>query len=330
MGVGRHVFVAVNTDKLALTLDLQTPRGRDLCADLIRWADVVVENFSPRVAESWGFDREGVLAINPKVVYCRMPAFGLTGPWRDRVGFAQTMEQLSMAWITGYVDDQPMIPRGPCDPLAGLHADVAILTALAERDTTGTGQFVESIMLEAALNTCAEPIVEHSAYGRLMERMGNRSPHMAPQGVYACQGIDTWIAISVGSDAQWEGLRLGLDDPDWAKDQRFASPAGRSRHHDLLDEHLCQWAATGHDVDAAVGSLLERGVPAARGWDPRSLDEHPQYRAAGSSRTWSTPPSATIPFRGCPTALRRSTAGPTGPRRPWAWTTSTFSPASSG
>jgi crotonobetainyl-CoA:carnitine CoA-transferase CaiB-like acyl-CoA transferase len=275
------MFVAVNTDKLALTLDLQTERGRALCTELIRWADVVVENFAPRVAECWGFDRDGMLAINPKVVYCRMPAFGLTGPWRDRVGFAQTMEQLTMAWITGYVDDQPLIPRGPCDPLAGLHAAVAILAALAERDRTGTGQFVESIMLEAALNACAEPIVEHSAYGLLMERMGNRSPHMAPQGVYACQGADTWVAISVGSEAQWEGLCAALGHPSWAEDPLFATSADRIRRHETLDDHLRQWAATVTDVDAAVGSLLGRGVPAARGWDPRTIHEHPQYSGRG-------------------------------------------------
>ncbi|HEX7094323.1 MAG TPA: CoA transferase, partial [Acidimicrobiales bacterium] len=146
-----HMFVAVNTDKLGITLDLSTPRGREVCERLIKWADVIVENFAPRVVENWGYDRDGVFAINPNVVYCRMPAFGLTGPWRDRVGFAQTMEQLTMAWITGYPDDQPMIPRGPCDPLAGLHSAVAMLAALAERERRGRGVFIESTMVEAAL-----------------------------------------------------------------------------------------------------------------------------------------------------------------------------------
>jgi crotonobetainyl-CoA:carnitine CoA-transferase CaiB-like acyl-CoA transferase len=276
-----HMFVAVNTDKLAVTLDLGTEEGRALCTKLIEWADVVAENFAPRVVEHWGFDREGVLAINPNIVYCRMPAFGLTGPWRDRVGFAQTMEQLTMAWITGYPDDQPMIPRGPCDPLAGLHAAVAILTALAERERTGAGVFIESVMLEAALNACAEPIVEFSAYGEVMERMGNRSPYAAPQGVYAVPGMDTWIALSVVDDRQWRSLRDALGDPPWASDVALDTIDGRREKHDLIDDHLREWAAGITDLDGAVDDLLARGVPAARAWDPRVLIGHPQFDARG-------------------------------------------------
>jgi crotonobetainyl-CoA:carnitine CoA-transferase CaiB-like acyl-CoA transferase len=276
-----HMFVAVNTDKLAVTIDLGTEQGRAICNKLIEWADVVAENFAPRVVEHWGLDREGVLAINPNVVYCRMPAFGLTGPWRDRVGFAQTMEQLTMAWITGYPDDDPMIPRGPCDPLAGLHAAVAMLAALAERERTGKGVFIESVMLEAALNACAEPIVEFSAYGEVMERMGNRAPYAAPQGVYACPGLDTWIALSVVDDAQWHALREALGDPAWAADAAFETADGRRSNQDAIDDHLREWASGITDLDATVAGLVARGVPAARAWDPRLLSEHPQYQARG-------------------------------------------------
>ena len=91
----------------------------------------------------------------------RMPAFGLDGPWRDRPGFAQTMEQVTgLAWLTGHVDDQPRIQRGPCDPNGGMHAVVGALVALELRDRTGVGSLVESTMFEAALNISAELIVE--------------------------------------------------------------------------------------------------------------------------------------------------------------------------
>jgi crotonobetainyl-CoA:carnitine CoA-transferase CaiB-like acyl-CoA transferase len=274
-----HMFVAVNTDKLGVTLDLGTERGRELCAELIEWADVVVENFAPRVVEGWGLDRDGMLAINPDIVFCRMPAFGLSGPWRERVGFAQTMEQLTMAWITGYADDQPMIPRGPCDPLAGLHSAVAMLTALVERDRRGSGVFIESTMLEAALNVCAQPIIEHSAYGRLMGRMGNRSPYAAPQGVYEAPGFENWLAISIASDDQWKGLRAALGEPAWAAGSDLDDLAGRTAAHDAIDEHLRAWAVGIDDVDAAVEHLVALGVPAARAWDPRILYQHPQLVA---------------------------------------------------
>jgi crotonobetainyl-CoA:carnitine CoA-transferase CaiB-like acyl-CoA transferase len=273
-----HMFAAANTNKLGITLDLGSEAGFALCTRLVEWADVVVENFAPRVVEKWGLGRDEVLAMNPRVIYTRMPAFGLSGPWRERVGFAQTMEQMTMAWITGYPDDEPLIPRGPCDPLAGLHGAVAMLVALAERDRTGRGAFVESTMIEAALNCCAQPIIEFSAYGRVMERMGNRAPHAAPQGVYACPGFDEWLAISVVTDEQWHGLVTALGNPEWALDASLASAAGRHRAHDRLDERLAEWAAT-RDACAAAELLRHHGVPAARCADPRVLSRHPQLVA---------------------------------------------------
>ena len=114
-----------------------------------------------------GLDWDAVRAANPRAVMVRMPAFGLDGPWRDRVGFAQTMEQASgMAWLTGEPDGPPLIPRGPCDPIAGLHAAFAAIAGLEVRDRTGAGLQIESTMVEAALNVAAEAIVEFGAYGR--------------------------------------------------------------------------------------------------------------------------------------------------------------------
>src|SRR5207253_6206291 len=121
----------------------------------------------------------------------RMPAFGLDGPWRDRTGFAQTMECIAgMAWLTGFPDRPPVLVRGACDPLAGMHAVVATLVALAERDEHGGGRLVEVAMVEAALNAAAEPVIEHDASGTVLSRAGNRGPVAAPQGVYPCAGED--------------------------------------------------------------------------------------------------------------------------------------------
>src|SRR5205814_5210946 len=144
--------------KRSVTLDLSSPDGVRLLTDLIRRADAVVENFSPRVMDQFGLTWEGLREVNPRLVMVRMPAFGLTGPWRDRVGFAPTMEQLSgMAWLTGFPDGAPMAPRGACDPLSGAHAAFALMAALDHRDRTGRGQLVELPMVEVALNVSAEP-----------------------------------------------------------------------------------------------------------------------------------------------------------------------------
>ena len=131
----------------------------------------------------------------------RMPAFGLDGPWRDRNGFAMTIEQASgLAWITGY-RDLPLVVRGACDPLGGMHAVFALLMALEHRRRTGEGQLVEVPLLETALNVAAEQVIEHSAYGALLERDENRGPVSAPQGVYACAGDDVFVAVAVETDA---------------------------------------------------------------------------------------------------------------------------------
>ncbi len=146
------LFHGVNAGKKSVTLDLTRPEGLRLAGHLIENADIVIENFSPRVFESFGFDEDHVRRLAPQAVFVRMPAFGLRGPWRERVGLAQTMEQLSgLANITGYADGPPTNPRGPCDAIAGMHAAFAALVAIVDRDRTGRGQLVESVMVNAAL-----------------------------------------------------------------------------------------------------------------------------------------------------------------------------------
>ena len=202
-----HLFMSANTNKLGITLDLETPEGHDLLCRLIAQSDAVVENFAPRVAEKFGLSFEFLRGLNRRIVYMRMPAFGLSGPWRERVGFAQTMEQVTgMAWLTGHEYDQPRIIRGICDPIAGMHGAFALMLGLIERDRLDDAVFVEATMVEAALNCAAEAIVEFTAYGGQMSRMGNRSPYAAPQNLYACQGEEEWLAISVATDEQWVGL----------------------------------------------------------------------------------------------------------------------------
>ncbi|MCH2170716.1 CoA transferase, partial [Myxococcota bacterium] len=182
-----HITLAANTNKRGITLNLGDPAGLAVCKRLIAESDVFVENFSPRVVEGFGLDWDSVHALNPRTIQVRMPAFGLSGPWRENVGFAQTMEQISgLAWVTGHAEDQPRIQRGPCDPLAGMHAAYAVLVALAEREHTGEGKLLECTMVEGALNAAAEIAIEWSAYGVELQRAGNRGPQGSPQNIYAC------------------------------------------------------------------------------------------------------------------------------------------------
>jgi len=273
------MFHGINAGKRGITLDLSRPRGLSLAKRLIARADVAIENFSPRVLDNLGLRYEELARENPGLVMVRMPAFGLDGPWRDRTGFAQTMEQISgLAWVTGFPDGPPMIPRGPCDPLAGLHATFALLVALEHRRRTGDGQLVEATMVEAALNAAADQTLEWQAYGRLLGRDGNRGPVAAPQNLYACRGDDHWIALAVVTAEHWRALVDLLGRPAWAVDPALATHAGRRAAHDAIDAELSRWCAAA-DRDALVARLLAAGIPAAPVLHPRDAAANPQMAA---------------------------------------------------
>ena len=251
-------------------------------------------------AAQFGLGWERIHEVNSDLVMVRMPAFGLDGPWRDRTGFAQTMEQISgLAWVTGFRDGPPVIPRGPCDPLAGMHAALALLVALEHRRRTGEGQLVESTMVEAALNATADQVLEWQAYGRLLERDGNHGPVAAPQNLYACRGVEQWIALAVVTDAQWQALVELLGRPAWATDPALAMGAGRRASHERLDGELAPWLAA-RERDALVAELLARGIPAAPVLHPREAASNPQLRARGFFESHTHPVTGTHELPGLP------------------------------
>jgi crotonobetainyl-CoA:carnitine CoA-transferase CaiB-like acyl-CoA transferase len=275
------LFQTVNLGKRGITLDLSRPAGVDIATRLLAVSDAAVENFSPRVMDNLGLVYEELAETNPRLIMVRMPAFGLDGPWRDRVGFAQTMEQISgMAWLTGFADGPPIIPRGPCDPLAGLHAIFALLVGLEHRARTGRGQLVESTMVEAALNAAAEIVLEYGAYGARLSRDGNCGPVGAPQNLYACRGPDTWLAVAVTNDLQWSALVSALGDPAWARDAALATAAGRRRQRDVVERGLAAWCIQ-QDVASAAETLLSRGIPAAPVTSAAQLNTSPHLLARG-------------------------------------------------
>jgi crotonobetainyl-CoA:carnitine CoA-transferase CaiB-like acyl-CoA transferase len=232
----------------------------------------------------------------------RMPAFGLDGPWRDRNGFAQTMEAVSgLAWRTGFEDELPTLVLGVCDPLAGAHTAFATLLALDARARTGEGMLVESVMVESALNVAAEAIVDYGAGAPAPGRLGNRGPDAAPQGVYPGSADDSWVALAVETDAQWDALVRVLGSPPWATDAALRTADGRRAHHDLLDEYLRAWT-TGRTAELAAACLSAAGVPAEVVIAARDVLDNPQLRDRGLFETEHHPvtgphPVPTLPFR---------------------------------
>lgn len=302
------IFGALNTNKKGLTLDLQSARGRELLRELIATCDVVVENFTPRVLDQIGLDFAAVQSIRPDVVMVRMPGFGLDGPWRDNPAFAYVIEAASgVSWLTGYPDRTPYDPYSIGDPNAGVHALNAILLALEHRRRTGEGMFVEAAMVDAALNISAEQIIEYSAYGALLERDGNRGPTAAPQNLYRSADLDefgrldSWVAIAIATDEQWEKLCEALGSPSWAADPALSTATGRRAHHDSIDEHLAAWCEN-RKRDDIVAALWDAGVPVAKVLQPHRQTELEQLAFRGFFEEVEHPVSgrarlSTVPMR---------------------------------
>ena len=292
------VFLCSNNNKRGISVELSTDAGRSIALELIAASDLVLENFSPRVMENFGLEWDAVTAVDPRAIMVRMPAFGLDGPWRDRVGFAQTMEQATgMAWMTGHADGPPVIPRGVCDPMAGLHAAFAAVAALVIRDRDGAGMHVESTMVESALNVAAEMLVEYSRNGIELRRNGNRGPGASPQGVYPCQGDDEWVALAAMDDAARVSLARLI-----ARSDLGPKEAAWQQRADEIDKLISDWTAR-QSVAEAVDALRAGGVAAARVAAPAALLSDPQLLARGFWETVDHPVAGSFLCTGMPFAF---------------------------
>jgi crotonobetainyl-CoA:carnitine CoA-transferase CaiB-like acyl-CoA transferase len=279
-----HVFHGANPGKRDITLRLDHEHGVELLKRLIADADIVIENFSARVMPAFGLDEETVKTLNPRVIFVRMPAFGLDGPWRDRAGFAMTVEQVSgLAWMTGY-EDMPLVIRGACDPLGSAHTVFAIGLALEERRRTGHGQVVEVALVEPALAVAAEQVIEYSAYGVLLGRSANAMPHAAPQGLFETSAESQRVAVSVSTDDEWRGLCRVLEAEDWRLDDELSTHKGRLAAHDMLMLRLSAWIRT-RSRDEVLRALLAEGVPATASVNNHALMPNPQLTARGFFQT---------------------------------------------
>jgi crotonobetainyl-CoA:carnitine CoA-transferase CaiB-like acyl-CoA transferase len=311
-------FAGTNTNKRDLTLDMGTERGRELALALVARCDIVVDNYSTRVMPHWGLDYEALRAVKPDIIVVRAPGFGLTGPWSERVAYATTIEQAcGAAAVTGYEDDRPDVAGGAMDPVAGTHAVFAILLALEHRRRTGEGLLVEVPQFTSGMNVFAEPAIEHSATGRLLGRMGNRSWTAAPQGAYRVRdehhdvpGLpdDEWIALSVETDDQWRALCDAIGAHDLADDPRLASVDGRRAAHDEIDARIAAWARPLGGSDA-VEALRGAGVPAARFAQLHELTHLPEVGRRGLYEDVDTPAWGKVPIVGHPVQFEH------GPRR---------------
>ncbi len=298
------VFHGANPGKRDVTLKLDSEQGQALLRRLIADADVVVENFAPRVLDNFGLGWETIHEWNPRAIMVRMPAFGLDGPWRDRTGFAMTIEQVSgLAQMTGY-EDLPLVVRGACDPVGGAHGVFALLMALENRRRTGVGELVEVPLVETALNLAAEQVIEYSAYGQLLSRDANRGPVSAPQGIYACAGDDNLLALAVATDEQWQALVSLIEEHGGPREEWWASatPELRRERHDEIDARLSGWLAK-QDLNQITESLTSAGVPAAPVINAHYILPNEQLESRQFYQTLTHPVTGSTRYPGLPMAF---------------------------
>jgi crotonobetainyl-CoA:carnitine CoA-transferase CaiB-like acyl-CoA transferase len=294
-------YVHRNGNKLSLTLDLATARGKELLLQLATQCDVLIENYRASVLDRLGLGYDAVSRRNPRLVYVKISSQGATGPEKDYGSLGSTLEQTAgLASITGYDDGKPLMTNETYpDPVVGILAVGALMAALRRRRQTGKGTFIDLAQREVTVSMLGEAILDYSLTGRVATPRGNRHPLYAPQGVYPCRGDDAWVAISVGSDAEWQGLCQAIGQPLLVHDPRCATIVARHHHHAELDRWLTAWTQERQHYDAMhclqaygvpAGAVLQGGeiitdphLEARRFWD---VIQHP---AAGAYKQVTTP-----------------------------------------
>jgi benzylsuccinate CoA-transferase BbsF subunit len=276
-------FNELNRSKRLFSLNVAKPEGREIYLKLAAQCDVMVENFAPRVVGNLGIDYESVKKVNPGIIYVSMPAFGKTGPYRDRGSYGPGIDAMSgISHLTGYPDGPPGKPANFfCDQNAGLHAAFAILTALRHKRRTGEGQYIEMSMLEGELQAVAPAIMDVTLNGRDRIRTGNRHGWYAPHGVYPAKGDDRWAAIAVTSDEQWQALCGVMGRADLAADAQYREQAGRYAKQEVLDAAIAAWTKdlTPYEVQHRLQAV---GVPAGAVLQVDELFSDPQLQHRGS------------------------------------------------
>ncbi|MGB8791519.1 MAG: CoA transferase [Mycobacterium sp.] len=300
------LWQATNLNKRDITLDLTSQPGRELARRLAAQADVVVENFSPRVVEQFELDYPSLAALRPDVIMVRMPGFGLEGPWRDYVGWALNIEQVSgMSAATGYADGPPCNVQGPADPIVGVHAGVALLAALEHRRRAGEGRLIEVAQIEVAAAVTAEPVIEYSMNGIVRPRDGNRQRGYC-QGVYPTDADDVWVALSVRDDHDWSALVDAMGRPGLLEDERFATGDRRAAAPDAFDQVVAAWTRTQSSANI-VAALQQRDMAAEEVIKPEGMYDVPQLDARRYYEDYQRPITGRHRYPGWPF---RITPGP--------------------
>lgn len=276
-------FAALNTNKRGIAINLKAARGKELLIDLVKQADVLLENFAPGAMDRLGVGADVLMEANPRLIYASGTGYGLSGPDRDNLAMDLTVQAVGgVMGINGPADGPPLkTGLAVCDFLGGVHLYAAIATALYERSVTGRGRLVEVAMQEALYPALASNVAGMLSQGwKQPERRGNRHPTRgsAPYNVYEC--IDGHVAVICVREAHWTSLLDVIGRPEAADDPRFATQALRGQNEDDVDAIVAPWIRDRSKYE--VSKILKANrIPAAPVRDLTEVTADPHMHARG-------------------------------------------------
>ena len=269
-------FNLLNEGKKSIQLDLEKEEARELAKEIIKTADVVVDNFKTGVMSKLGLSKETIRELNPKIVQLSLGAFGRSGPMASHGGLHSAINLFSgVAELTGYQDGMPRILGAVMpDPLAGSYGVFAIMGSLIDARLTGVGQYIDGSMFEPMLTLIPNAIIDTTLNDAQHNRIGNRNNRYAPHGFFPTKGYDRWIAISITSDQEWEQLK-GCIDNELLNSNKFSSKKDRKENEDELENIIASW--TQQFTNLELTSILQKeGVKSGPILQPDDLLSDPQ------------------------------------------------------
>jgi formyl-CoA transferase len=269
-------------NKQSMVLDLRHPKGQEIARQLIREADVLIENFRPGTMEGWGLGWEDLSTLNPGLIMLRISGYGQTGPYRDRPGFGVIGEAMGgLRYITGEPGRPPVrVGVSIGDSLASLHGVIGILLALYHRKANGgKGQYIDVALYEAVFNMMESLLPEYDAFGVIRERTGSAIPGIAPTNAYPCKD-DEYVLIAGNGDSIFRRLMEAIGRSDLAGDPELAHNEGRVRRVEEIDAAIAAWT-TDKPLDEILTAMTKAKVPAGRIYSAKDIAEDPHYGARG-------------------------------------------------
>jgi benzylsuccinate CoA-transferase BbsF subunit len=283
-GINRSgYFNHFSANMMSLSLNMKTPQGLSVAKELVSWADVVMENFTPGVMDRWDLGYEELRKIKPDIIMVRQNGFGMEGPYKNLAAFGMILA--AIAGIPNYIGwpDGGPLPIGVgayTDSISPRFASAALIAALEHRDETGKGQLIDLAQFETALYYLMPGLLDTAVNNREPVRNGNAVDYAAPHNVYACKGEERWCTIAVTDDAQWRSLCRAIGKPELAADPRFYTLEHRKENEKALDAEIEAW--TLERTPKEVMTVLQAsGVAAGIVENAADVFEDPQLRQRG-------------------------------------------------